>query len=198
MISKTLFCILCKGIPIDGVSTSTGITIPLMTFGDKLYPNLTFNNRDSAERHLHQILLGTLVSSLDERTNIGDFSIGMLTTTSMLDYSPINGYDLVLDNLLKTLNKYDLDAYVPPIIHQCVIKGFATVLPVMHGKLFDNPVLSRYIDDHVPFFVHQNMERFKNVGINTCTPEEIGAIILTSTDELLKAIQIDSFNKSSK
>lgn len=198
MISKILFCILCKGFPIDGVSTSTGRSIPIMTFGTKLYPNLTFDDRSSAERSLHQILLLTLTSKLEDRISVDDFSIGILQTTSTADYSTLKGYDLVLDNLLKNNNQQDIKTLVPLIIHQCVIRGFSTVLPLTHRELFDNPDLSRYIDDNVPFFVRQNMERFTHVGINTCTPEEIGAIILTSTDELLKAIQIDSFNKASK
>lgn len=115
------------------------------------------------------------------------------------EFTHISAYDEALMNIMK--NQYNnpatIDRYVGKIIHLCVRKGFKKTLPQMHQQLLNDPQFVELLDKHVPFFVRQNMERFMDVGISACNEEEIAAIILTTDDELLKAIRIDSLNNVS-
>lgn len=195
MISKTHYCILYDGMPIDGVSTSTGRSIPIFSVNTRIIPNMIFDTHSNASAFLHSILLETLNSPMMNPEDIKYLSVGNVQTTYMKFDDGVTGYDIVMDAILKNSPHY-ISLHLPKIIHECVKRGFRTVLPLHHNKLLTSSEFSEHLAQNVPFFVQQNIERFMDAGITTCTPDEIGAIILTSTDELLKAIQIDSFNVS--
>lgn len=194
MINKDVFCILYKGVPIEGFSASSGY--PIFTGNDKFIPNTSFGSYESARGNLRYVIQSLLDNNHDH-TDMDDITIGNIRVECR-ELGHYSVYDDVLTNIMK--NSYDnpaeIEHYVGKIIHLCVRKGFRKILPDRHKDLLSEPQFVKLLDKHVPFFVQQNVERFMDVGINTCTPEEIAAIILTSDDELLKAIRIDSLNVS--
>ena len=195
--TKNVFCLLYRGMPIEGFSSASGH--PVFTGNDKFVPNYSFSTYESAVNGLTYMVQAVL----DQNHDTVDTSLISIGTIKMECHdmeSPLSVFDTVLDNLVKTWDNNPLisERYAKKIIHMCVRKGFRTVLPEHHQVLFTNPLFVELIDKNVPFFVQQNIERFMDVGISTCTPDDIAAIILTSDDELLKAIRIDSLNNVSK
>jgi len=187
------------GMPIDGISTSTGKAIPIFTANNKILPNMNFDSIAQVEQFLHNILLETLNSPDDQYTKVSKFGIGTISVKMDILPTEHTGYDKVLNNLLKgSTGNVLTKRYIGNILLKCVREGFRTTLPQMHMKIFEIPEISDILEKNVPFFVQENIERFMDVGINTCTPDEIAGIILTSTDEQLTAIQIDSLNNVSK
>jgi hypothetical protein len=187
------------GMPIDGISTSTGKAIPIFTANNKILPNMNFDSIAQVEQFLYNILLETLNSPDDQYTKVSKFGIGTISVKMDILPTEHTGYDKVLNNLLKgSTGNVLTKRYIGNILLKCVREGFRTTLPQMHMKIFEIPEISDILEKNVPFFVQENIERFMDVGINACTPDEIAGIILTSTDEQLTAIQIDSLNNVSK
>lgn len=198
MIRKDVFCILYNGMPIEGFSSSNGY--PIFTAHDNFVPGFSFNSYESARDGLAYMIQSLL--DQDHPDNITDMDLLSIGNISMecrhtMKYS---AYDEALTTIMK--NSYHspatVERYVGRIIHRCVRNGFRKTLPLRHVEILNDPQFAGLLDKNVPFFVQQNIERFMDVGISACTPEEIAAIILTSDDELLKAIRIDSLNNVSK
>lgn len=195
--TKNVFCLLYSGMPIEGFSAASGH--PIFTGNDKFIPNYSFDSYGSALNGL-AYMVQTVLDQNHDTVDTSLISIGSIKMECQDISTHISVFDTVFDNLVKTWDNSPLvsERYVKKIIYLCVRKGFRTVLPEHHQVLFTNPRFVELMDEHVPFFIQQNIERFMDVGISTCTPEEIAAIILTSSDELLKAIRIDSLNNVSK
>lgn len=196
MINKTLFCITYNGIPIEGFSSSNGY--PIFTASDKYVPNLHFQNYESAKSALAYMIVSMLGHNHDQ-TDMSMVNIGNIQVETK-QFAEVSVYDEALTSVLENSynNAATVEAHVAKIIHLCVRKGFRNILPLRYMEIINEPRFAEVFDKNVPFFVQQNIERFIDVGINTCNPEEIAAIILTSSDELLKAIRIDSLNNVSK
>lgn len=198
MIRKDVFCILYNGMPIEGFSSSNGY--PIFTAHDKFVPGFSFSNYESARDGLTYMIQSLL--DQDHPDNITDMSLLTIGHIEMQvkNFSHYSAYDEALTNIMKNTYNHPatVERYVGKIIHMCVRMGFRKTLPVRHQAIINDPQFAEIFDKNVPFFVQQNIERFMDVGISTCTPEEIAAIILTSSDELLKAIRIDSLNNVSK
>lgn len=196
MIRKDVFCILYNGMPIEGFSSNGGH--PIFASHDKFVPGLSFNSYESARDGLTYMIQTSLDQEHpDDITDMSLLTIGKIEM-QVNNFTHYSGYDEAFASIMKTTHNTPatLDRYVGKIIHMCVRKGFKTVLPFRHQELLNDPQLVELLDKNVPFFVQQNIERFMDVGISTCTPEEIAAIILTSDDKLLNAIRIDSLNVS--
>lgn len=198
MIRKDVFCILYNGMPIEGFSSSNGY--PIFVAHDKFVPGFSFNSYESARDGLTYMIQSLL--DQDHPDNITDMSLLTIGHIEMQvkNFTHYSAFDEALTNIMKNSynNPATIERYVGKIVHRCVRLGFRTTLPMRHRDLINDPQFAKIMDENVPFFVQQNMERFMDVGISTCTPEEIAAIILTSSDELLKAIRIDSLNNVSK
>lgn len=195
MISKDVFCILYHGMPIEGFSSASGH--PIFTSNDKFIPNYSFSSYESARDSL-TYMIQSLLDQNHDSTDMSLVSIGNIRMECR-EFTHISAYDEALMNIMKSQynNPATIDRYVGKIIHLCVRKGFKKTLPQMHQQLLNDPQFVELLDKHVPFFVRQNIERFMDVGISACNEEEIAAIILTTDDELLKAIRIDSLNNVS-
>lgn len=196
MISKDVFCILYSGMPIEGFSSSNGY--PIFTSGEKFTPDFTFNSYDSAKHALSYVMTAVIENGHDT-ADMSLLSIGAIRHECH-SVGPYSAYDEVLISMMKETytSPERIKYFVKQIIHLCVRHGFRKTLPFKHQEIINDPQFAELFNENVPFFVQENIERFMDVGINTCTPDEIAAIILTSSDELLKAIRIDSLNNVSK
>lgn len=195
--TKSVFCILYAGLPIEGFSTDSGY--PIFSTHDKFLPSMHFNTYSQAQETLHLLVLGTLDIKGNAVFEHEKISIGMIEV-KINEGAKTSVYDDSIDRI--SINSYSTQAQkdrnISKIIHKCVREGFRKILPIRHNDIITRPEFAELYDKNVPYFVQQNIERFMDVGIDTCTPDEIAAIILTSSDELLEAIQIDSLNNVSK
>lgn len=185
------YCLMYSGQPIEGFSSANGY--PIFSVHDKVMPSLSFTSYESAQNCLDFMLVESLNTYTIENLDYDKLSIGMIEV-KFNQLSHMSSFDSAFKNALNTNNTVILEK----ILHKCVQNGFRKILPLYCTQLTVNPQISEIYEKNVPFYVQQNMERFMDVGISTCTPEEFGAIILTSSDELLVAIQIDRYNKVSK
>ena len=64
------------------------------------------------------------------------------------------------------------------------------------NELLNGGKYSTIVESVVPKHMIYNIENFMDVGIKTCNQDELGAIILTSTNEILEYIGIDRYNVS--
>lgn len=195
MINSIKYCILYDGIPIEGISNGN----PIFVVHDKQTPSFTFSSYEQAKYSITNMV----ITAIHHNNNNNNYDLNKLSVgtieTKVQKFTHTNVYDDVLLYVLSSeYNNEARDILVAKILQLCVRCGFRKILPLRHRQLLDTIEFKEVFDKNVPFFVQQNIERFMDVGINTCTPDEIGAIILTSTDELLEAIQIDSLNNVSK
>lgn len=194
MISKQRFCVMYRGMPIEGISSSSGY--PIFSVHDKTMPDMSFTSYEGALSSIAYMTIDSLRTADRPEFDVNDLTVGAIEIVMREMITPMKPYDMAFQTL--ALATYMDISQLESIIHTCVRRGFKTVLPKMHTILLSESRFTEHLEKNVPFFVQQNIERFMDEGINTCTDEEIGAIILTSSDELLKAIHIDSLNNVSK
>ncbi|EAZ2022999.1 hypothetical protein BZF66_06770 [Salmonella enterica] len=185
------YCLMYSGQPIEGFSSSNGY--PIFSVHDKVMPTLSFTSFESAQSCLEYMLLESFNTFTIADLDYNKLSVGMIEV-KFNQMSHISAFDSVFKNALLANNTIAL----AKILHKCVQCGFRKILPMHCEQLMTNPQILEIYEKNVPYYVQQNMERFMDVGISTCTPEEFGAIILTTSDELLTAIQLDRYNKVSK
>lgn len=183
-----------KGMPIEGISSSSGY--PIFSVHDKTLPDMSFPSYETALSSISYMVLESLRTVSRPEFDVNDLTVGVIEVICREMPPPMSPFDMAFQSL--SLATYMDLAQLESIIHTCVRRGFKTVLPKMHTILLSDSRFTEHLEKNVPFFVQQNIERFMDAGISTCTDEEIGAIILTSSDELLKAIHIDSLNNVSK
>ena len=59
-----------------------------------------------------------------------------------------------------------------------------------------NPKYSNIVECTVPSHMIENFDTFMEHGIKTCDPDELGAIMLTSSEKILSFLEVDKYNVS--
>lgn len=66
----------------------------------------------------------------------------------------------------------------------------------MIKNILTDPKYKDIVEKVVPRHMIENIDNFMDVGIKSCSNDELGAIMLTSSEDLLKFIEIDRYNIS--
>lgn len=59
-----------------------------------------------------------------------------------------------------------------------------------------NPKYKDIVESTVPMHMIENFDIFWENGIKTCSPDELGAIMLTTGDDILSFLEVDKYNVS--
>lgn len=74
---------------------------------------------------------------------------------------------------------------------KCVGLPAVTILDTLR-----NPKYSNIVECTVPSHMIENFDTFMEHGIKTCDPDELGAIMLTSSEKILSFLEVDKYNVS--
>lgn len=79
-----------------------------------------------------------------------------------------------------------------------VLNGWKVVGLVKETILdtLQNPKYSNIVENSVPMHMIENFDLFWDNGLKTCSPEELGAIMLTSSNHVLEFLEVDKYNVS--
>lgn len=187
---RDFYCIVYQGdIAIDGMHMN-GQPI----FSQSSY--LKFPTESAAYSYLHANIMGAIKAGAD----LDPMYLSMYT----IDFVRMQN-NPVVSNLSETITSwYCIDSTMVSeedkmaILRYAVINGFnyAKVHIEFLDEVLTSPKYSDIVSKVVPRHMIENKEQFMTVGIKYCPKDELGAIIMTSSDDLLQYIGIDRFNIS--
>lgn len=108
---------------------------------------------------------------------------------------PVHMYAVLLDKFRHQteVSEYSKCMLVPMFIdairHGFRVLGINTVQDA--EQLISDPKYKELFDDILPMHVRENLDRFIQSGTKTCSDDDKGAIIFTSTEEMLNRIEFD-------
>lgn len=82
---------------------------------------------------------------------------------------------------------------------KCAVLNGWNVVGLPKERVLDtlrNPKYSNVVECTVPPHMIENFDSFMVYGLKNCNPDDLGAIMLTSTDNILSFLDVDKYNVS--
>lgn len=175
------------------ISTKSLVVSGLLDNGVPMFGGtyIEFSSIDQAKAYLFNVAQKCIVDGNYDLFEKHNYEISMIETkcnkTSFTAYT--------LEQIFNTLRDYNTE-YELNLIKSCIVvavrEGFAKIGLDSTEKVQDllNDIKYKSIvEDYIPLYVQENIDKFINVGTATCSGTDKGAIMLTSPDDLLERIK---------
>lgn len=183
-INKTTYCISCDQMIISHIDVSGS---PMFGYNNPI----EFPTIDNAKFYINNVAEECFRNGTYEYFQKYKYDICLVQVHTSSTYNTI---DPTLNTMFKAYKKYSTpdgeQMFIKLIVH-AVQNGFWSVglsSTELVQELLDDVKYKSIIEDYIPMYVQENVEKFLNVGTIACNGADKGAIMLTSPDDLLERI----------
>lgn len=175
------------------ISTKSLVVSGLLDNGVPMFGGtyLEFSSAEQARSYLLRVAQKCIIDGNYDLFEKHNYEISMIETRCNTTSITVH----TLEQIFSTIRDYKTE-YELSLVQSCIVvavrEGFAKIgLDSIYKvqDLLNDVKYKSIIEDYIPSYVQENIDKFINVGTATCSGTDKGAIMLTSPDDLLERIK---------